>query len=51
MIEATKDQQTRALIGVLYESACRAEEILSMKIRSVEVTGYGVAINVEGNWD
>lgn len=49
MIEATDNNlRDRALITVLYESACRIGEILNIKIKDVIIDQYGSVIMVDG---
>ena len=48
MANATDNLRDRALIMILYESACRIGEILNLKIKDVTVDQFGCAIMVNG---
>jgi len=48
LIEAANNSRDKALISVLYESGCRASELLSLKLKNVEFDKYGCIILVNG---
>ena len=48
MAEAADSLNDRALIMVLYESACRIGELLTLKIKNVTIDQYGSVIIVNG---
>lgn len=48
MVKAADNPMERAFIMVLYESACRIGEILSLKIKDVTCDQYGCAIMANG---
>lgn len=48
MIQAAKSQRNRALIFCLYESVCRAGEILSIRIQDIVLNEHGGYIVVNG---
>lgn len=48
LIKTAYTQRDRALLFVLYESACRAGEILSLKIKDVRITQEGAEITIRG---
>jgi integrase/ribosomal protein L40E len=48
LFNATDDIQERLLIGLLYESACRINEILSLQIKNVSFNNYGAKLVVKG---
>lgn len=48
MVEAADNPMEKAFIMVLYESACRIGEILSLKIKDVTCDQYGCTIIVNG---
>jgi len=48
LIDSASNSRDKALISVLYESGCRAGEILSLKLKSVEFDKYGCVILVDG---
>jgi integrase len=48
MIRATNNQRDRALLFCLYESGCRAGEILGLKLKDVTITSTGAEIRVNG---
>ena len=48
MLAATTDLQSKALIDISDESACRAAELLTLKIRHVSFDQYGAIIKVDG---
>ena len=48
VIDAATKPQTRALIAVLYDSAARISEILSLKWRNVDLTEYGARLRITG---
>ncbi len=48
MVESTRNQRDRALIMTLYESGCRASEIMDMRIRDIKMDRYGAVCLVNG---
>jgi len=48
LIKAAENPRAKAIIAVLYESAARLGEILSLRVRDVEFTSYGCKIRVVG---
>lgn len=48
MIEACENFRDRALISILYESGCRASEILDLKIKDLNFDEYGAVLIVNG---
>ena len=48
LINGAMDPQTKLIIGILYESACRIGEIFSLKIQNVEFNQYGAKLHVKG---
>ena len=48
MVEVCESQRDRAMMFTLYESGCRAGELLSLRIRDVELDRYGAVIRVRG---
>ncbi|MGC8993727.1 MAG: tyrosine-type recombinase/integrase, partial [Candidatus Aenigmatarchaeota archaeon] len=48
MIEVCDNLRDKALISVLYESGCRASEILDLKIKDLEFDEYGGVLIVRG---
>lgn len=48
MIETADNPMEKALISILYESACRIGEILNLKIKDVVFDNYGCVIMVDG---
>ena len=48
MIRAADNPRDRAFIGVLYESACRIGEMLTLKIKHVHQDEYGAKLIVDG---
>jgi integrase len=48
MIEVCDNLRDRAIISVLYESGCRAGELLGLKIEGVTFDEYGAVIIVDG---
>lgn len=48
MINAAEYTRDKAIISILYESGCRAGELLSMRINSVEFDKLGVKIMLNG---
>lgn len=48
MIEATDNPRDRAIISVLYESACRLDELATLRQKSVQFDQYGARIMVNG---
>ena len=48
MIDAGDNPRDRALISVLYESACRLGEIVGLKQKDVNIDQYGAVIMVDG---
>ena len=48
MIEVCESQRDRAMVFVLYEAGARAGELLSLKLRDVELDRYGAVIRVRG---
>jgi len=47
MIVAANNSRDRALIALLYESGCRIGEILSLKIKQVQLHAHGYQITVK----
>lgn len=47
MIQAAFNPRDKALIAVLYQSACRPSEILTLKIRNVKFDLYGAILYVQ----
>ncbi len=48
LIRTTDSQRDRALLFCLYESGCRASEILGLRIKDVTITQAGAEIRVNG---
>jgi integrase/recombinase XerD len=48
LAEAAGNPRDRALVLVLYESGCRAGEILSLSIKNVQFDEYGAQLIVSG---
>ena len=48
MIGAAVNLRDKALISVLYESACRPQEILPLRLKQVQFDEYGVMLTVDG---
>lgn len=48
MIEVADSWRDKAMVAVLYESACRIGEFLGMKIEDLVFDGYGVRVKVSG---
>jgi integrase len=48
MIKATNDPKTKAFIAVIYETAARPSEIISLRWHDVQDTDYGKTIMVRG---
>ncbi len=48
MIESCDNLRDKALISILYESGCRASEILDLKIKDLEFDEYGGVLIVRG---
>lgn len=48
MVEACDTQRDRAMLFTLYESGCRAGELLSLRIRDVELDRHGAVLRVRG---
>ena len=48
MILATKHSRDKALIAVLYESGCRIQEVLTLRIKHIFFDQYGSIITVSG---
>ena len=48
MIDAAISLRDKAFIAVLYESACRPQEILPLKIKQVQFDSYGALLTVDG---
>jgi len=48
MVDACDNQRDRALIFVGYESGARAGELLSLRLRDVEIDRYGAVVVVKG---
>jgi integrase len=47
MINACRSQMQRAFISGLFESKCRPEEFLNLRLRNVEVNTYGVRLSID----
>lgn len=48
MMECADNPRDRAIIHVLYESGCRASELLGMRIKDVSFDQYGAVVRVNG---
>lgn len=48
IVEACENQRDRAMLFTLYESGCRAGELLSLRTKDVEIDRYGVVLRVRG---
>ena len=48
MVEVAESQRDRAMLFALYESGARAGELLSLRLRDVELDKYGAVIRVRG---
>ncbi|MHA1839945.1 MAG: tyrosine-type recombinase/integrase [Candidatus Ranarchaeia archaeon] len=48
VIDAANHPQTRALVAVLYDTGARVSEILSLRIKDVDLTEYGARLRVIG---
>lgn len=48
MVEKASNPRDKAMVMVLYESACRASEVMSLKIKHVTFDRYGSIIIVNG---
>ncbi len=48
MMECTDNPRDRAIIHVLYESGCRASELLGMNMRDINFDQYGAVARVSG---
>lgn len=48
MILSATNARDKALVAVLYESGCRIQEVLTLKIKNVTFDQYGAIINVSG---
>ena len=48
MVEVCESQRDRAMLFALYESGARAGELLSLRLRDVELDKYGAVIRVRG---
>lgn len=48
MVEATDNLRDRALVSVLYESACRLGELIGIRQKDVKMDQYGAVIMVNG---
>ncbi|MFH0970721.1 MAG: tyrosine-type recombinase/integrase [Candidatus Diapherotrites archaeon] len=48
MIEASPNPRDKAIVAVLYESACRSGEFLEMKVGDVKFDQYGATVVVSG---
>lgn len=48
MMECTDNLRDRAIIHVLYESGCRASELLGMTMKDVSFDQYGAVVRVNG---
>jgi integrase/recombinase XerD len=48
LVEVARNPRDRAMIQVTYEGALRKGELMSLKVKNVEITKYGVALNVNG---
>ncbi|RLG58503.1 hypothetical protein DRN86_05535 [Candidatus Geothermarchaeota archaeon] len=48
LIAVADDPRDKAIIAVLYESACRASEFLSLKVKDVVFDEYGAVLIVKG---
>lgn len=48
LIDSASNSRDKALISVLYESGCRAGEVLSLKLKNIEFDKYGSVIMVNG---
>ena len=46
IVDAATDYRDKALLFVLYESGCRASELLNLRIRDIEFDSYGTVIRV-----
>ncbi|TET20636.1 hypothetical protein E3J74_01565 [Candidatus Bathyarchaeota archaeon] len=47
LLKCAGDSRNRAIIAVLWESACRPAELLSLNVGSVEVTDYGFVLYIQ----
>lgn len=48
MIEAAPNPRDKAMVAILYESACRAGELLDMKVGDIKLDKYGAVASVSG---
>ncbi len=48
MMQSADNPRDRAIVHVLYESGCRASELLSMKLKDVAFDQYGATLRVNG---
>ena len=48
MVEVAESQRDRVMLFVLYESGARAGELISLRLRDVELDKYGAVIRVRG---
>lgn len=48
MILTATNARDKALVAVLYESGCRIQEVLTLKIKNIIFDQYGAIINVSG---
>jgi len=49
MINACNHPRDQALISLLYESACRAEEVVGLKVGSIVFDKFGAKVTLEGS--
>jgi len=48
MIELADNPRDKALIALLYDSGCRAGELLSLRIKHIQFDRYGAKVTIEG---
>lgn len=48
MIQQADSTRDKAIVSTLYDSACRIEELLTIKIKNILVDQYGIKIEVNG---
>lgn len=48
IVEACETQRDRAMLFALYDSGCRAGELLSLRIKNVELDRHGAVLRVRG---
>jgi len=48
LVDAAEHPRDRAFVTILYESGCRIEEIMNLKIKDIDPFEYGLTLTVKG---